>query len=126
MHLNAQVEQPALFACVDRERIARVLSNLCGNALKFTPQGGEISVAARRDSGGFVRFSVSDTGPGVPPEQVPRLFEKNWQARRGGAEGLGLGLYIARSLVEAHGGRIWVESTPGHGSTFTFRVPGVS
>lgn len=109
-------------ANVDPERLGRVLTNLFGNALKFTPPGGAITVRAEPDHE-FLRVSVSDTGPGVPAEQVPHLFEKHWQARKERGDGLGLGLYIVKSLVEAHGGSIAVESQPGAGSTFSFRLP---
>jgi signal transduction histidine kinase len=108
-------------AVVDPERIGRVLTNLFGNALKFTPPGGCITVRAQPEQS-HVRVSVSDDGPGLRPEQLPYLFEKYWQARRGG-QGLGLGLYIVKSLIEAHGGAIWVETAPGEGATFTFRLP---
>ncbi|MBK7861429.1 MAG: HAMP domain-containing histidine kinase [Archangiaceae bacterium] len=108
-------------AVVDPERLGRVLTNLFGNALKFTPPGGRITVRAIPEAS-FLSVSVSDSGPGMNPEQLPHLFEKHWQARREGS-GLGLGLYIVKSLVEAHGGSISVESAPGAGATFTFRLP---
>jgi signal transduction histidine kinase len=123
VRLRAAVPASPGLAFVDRERIGRVLSNLCGNAVKFTPQGGEVTLRVEREEQRFVRFSVSDTGRGIAPAELPRIFDKHWQARREEGRGLGLGLYIARSLVEAHGGRIWVESTVGRGSTFSFRVP---
>ncbi|MBK7860319.1 MAG: hypothetical protein IPJ65_17255 [Archangiaceae bacterium] len=113
---------PHLEAFVDRERVSRVLSNLLGNAIKFTPRGGEVSTRLDREPG-FVRVSVSDTGPGVSPDQLPRLFEKHWQASASRSRGLGLGLYIAKNLVEAHGGTIRADSVPGHGATFSFIVP---
>ncbi|HLL52666.1 MAG TPA: HAMP domain-containing sensor histidine kinase, partial [Myxococcaceae bacterium] len=71
-----------------------------------------------------VRLSVADNGPGVPPDHLPRLFERFWQAKRASREGTGLGLYIAKGIVEAHGGQIWAESAPGNGSTFHFTLPG--
>ncbi|HEX6751838.1 MAG TPA: ATP-binding protein [Longimicrobium sp.] len=104
----------------DRARLLQVLSNLLGNALKFTPGGGSITVGAAR-SGDAVGFYVADTGPGVAPHDLPRLFERFWQGKRGA--GLGLGLAIAKGIVEAHGGRIWVDSSPGRGSTFFFTIP---
>ena len=70
-----------------------------------------------------VRFSVCDTGPGLAPEHIPRVFERNWQAHEGVRTGSGLGLFIAKSVVEAHGGRIWVDSALGKGSTFLFTLP---
>jgi PAS domain S-box-containing protein len=105
----------------DRDRVMQVISNLVGNALKFTPSGGRIDVACTGTAAG-VEFSVSDTGPGIAPENVPRLFERFWKsdpATRGGA---GLGLAIARGIVEAHGGSIWVESSPGRGTTMRFTL----
>lgn len=107
---------------VDADRILRVLSNLVGNALKFTPAGGRITVRAERD-GDSVRFSVSDTGLGIPADHLPHLFDRFWQARRTDRRGAGLGLAIARGIVEAHHGRIWVESEVGKGTTFHFTVP---
>jgi hypothetical protein len=105
----------------DRDRVLQVLSNLLGNAVKFTPRGGDVLVRASAGGGG-VEVSVADTGVGIPPEQLPHVFDRFWQgdARRKGA---GLGLAIARGIVEAHGGRIRAESDPGRGSTFTFTLP---
>jgi len=106
----------------DRRRAARILSNLIGNAIKFTPSGGGIVVGTRaRD--GEVCFTVSDTGPGIPPEDVPRIFDRHWQGRNNERSGFGLGLAIARRLVEVHGGRIWVESGSAPGATFSFTLP---
>ncbi|HXI59534.1 MAG TPA: ATP-binding protein [Polyangia bacterium] len=109
-------------AYVDRERLLQVLSNLVGNALKFTPEGGEILVSATSEPG-CTRFCVKDSGPGIPADAVPRLFERHWQAQRGSGGGLGLGLYIARHVVDRHGGHIDVASRPGEGATFTFTIP---
>jgi signal transduction histidine kinase len=122
MTLVLEPPAPRLAVWADRQRLLRVLSNLLGNAVKFTPDGGEIVIRAER-SGDLARFTVRDTGPGISPEQIAHLFERNWQARRSGTDGLGLGLYIARSLVERHGGKIWVDSRLGDGSTFAFTVP---
>jgi signal transduction histidine kinase len=123
---NIRVEQAVapreLEAQADRERLVQVLSNLVGNALKFTPDGGVIRVSARKQGRG-VRFEVRDTGPGIVPEHLPHLFDRYWKADARGARGAGLGLYIAKGIVEAHGGRIWVESKPGEGSSFLFEVP---
>ncbi len=113
---------PGLMALCDRERILQVLANLLGNAVKFTPAGGTVTVEARSEAG-EVRVAVRDTGPGIPEHEQPRLFVRYWQARGTAHRGSGLGLYIARGLVEAHGGRLWVESVPGAGSTFTFTLP---
>jgi signal transduction histidine kinase len=90
--------------------------------VKFTPAGGTITLSAIR-ADGKVQCSVIDTGPGIPPAQIPRLFGKFWQAKRGDGRGVGLGLAIAKGIVEAHGGRMWLESTPGQGATFLFSVP---
>ncbi|MBW3572265.1 MAG: HAMP domain-containing histidine kinase, partial [Gemmatimonadetes bacterium] len=107
---------------VDGERMLQIISNLVGNAVKFTPKGGVVTLACAPGEG-EVRFSVADTGPGIPPEQVPHIFGAFWQARHADRRGLGLGLSIARGLVEAHGGRIWVESEPGRGASFVFTLP---
>lgn len=106
------------------KRLSQVFANLIGNALKFTPQGGAVTVEAHRD-GDMVRFAVLDTGPGIPPEELPHLFERFYQTRQNPvkSEGLGLGLAICKGLVEAHGGSIWVESLPGCGAAFNFTVP---
>ena len=106
----------------DSARIQQVLSNLVGNAVKFTPREGRIIVSAEQVDGD-VRFAVIDTGPGIPPEQVPHIFGRFWQANSSDRRGIGLGLAIAKGIVEAHGGRIWVESQVGCGSTFYFTLP---
>jgi len=107
---------------VDHERILQVLTNLVGNALKFTPRGGVIVIRAeRRDED--VCFSVTDTGVGIPADLLEKIFGRYFQTRDGDRRGLGLGLFISKSIVEAHGGTIWAESTPGQGSAFFFTVP---
>jgi signal transduction histidine kinase len=106
----------------DHERLLQVLANLVGNALKFTPAGGQVRVVAEATDEG-VRFDVRDSGAGIAPADLPHVFERNWQARQARREGLGLGLYIARTLVALHGGRIWAESAPGAGSCFHFVIP---
>jgi PAS domain S-box-containing protein len=105
----------------DRERVLQVLSNLIGNALKFTSEGGTIAVTAT-DREGETTFSVADTGCGIAPDQIPHIFDRYWQAKSA-RDGIGLGLSIAKGLVEAHGGRIWVESNIGQGTTFFFTLP---
>jgi signal transduction histidine kinase len=102
----------------DRDRVLQVLSNLIDNGLRFTPKGGRVDVTAHRH-GEYVRFSVRDTGPGIEPEQVPHLFDRFWRVR-GRRDGAGLGLYIAKGIVTAHGGTIHVDTAPGQGSTFCF------
>ena len=109
----------------DRDRLVQVLSNLVGNALKFTPPGGRVMLAARCE-GGDVRIAVTDTGPGVPAADAPHLFERYWQGRRHGRGSLGLGLYICKKIVDAHHGRIGVETRPGGGSTFWLAIPSAS
>jgi signal transduction histidine kinase len=108
----------------DADRILQVLTNLLGNAIRFAPSGGHVGLSAAREGPGGerVRFAVSDDGPGIEPAQMPHLFEP-FAPMRGSREGLGVGLSIARSLVEAHEGRIWAESQPGRGSTFFFTLP---
>jgi PAS domain S-box-containing protein len=106
----------------DCDRILQVFSNLAGNAIKFTPSGGRVHLGAAR-RGADVCFSVTDTGPGIAADALPHLFDRFWQARPADRRGAGLGLAIAKGIVEAHGGKIWVESTPGSGSTFFFTVP---
>ncbi len=106
----------------DRERVFQVLSNLVGNALKFTPKGGRVVLAAR-PAGDEVRFEVRDTGPGIPEEARERIFERYAQAAPGERGRVGLGLFIVRGLVEAHGGHVGVESVVGRGSTFWFTLP---
>jgi PAS domain S-box-containing protein len=115
--------EPAPNVRADRDRVLQVFSNLVGNALKFTPGGGTVTVGAAPEEG-RVRFWVRDTGPGIAADEVERLWDPFWQgegpARRSGA---GLGLPIARGIVEAHGGHAWVESEPGAGTTFHFTLP---
>jgi signal transduction histidine kinase len=120
LQLQTPRELPPLWA--DRDRLSQVFENLIGNALKFSVGGGRITVGAavREDE---VLFSVRDTGAGIQPEHLPHLFDRFWQARRAEREGAGLGLPIVKGVVEAHGGRIWVESTPGEGSCFFFTIP---
>jgi signal transduction histidine kinase len=106
----------------DRARVAQVVANLVANAAKFTPRGGRIALSAVPE-GAEVRVAVADNGPGIAPDDLPRVFEPYWQARATQSLGAGLGLKIARGIVEAHGGRMWVESQPGAGATFLFTLP---
>jgi signal transduction histidine kinase len=106
----------------DKERVLQVLSNLLGNAIKFTPEGGTVRVTVARE-GESVRLAVSDTGVGVDPNDVAHLFDRFWQRPTRGKKGTGLGLFIARGIVEAHGGEIWAESELGRGTTFHFTLP---
>jgi signal transduction histidine kinase len=102
-------------------RLGQVLENLIGNALKHGAEAGEVVVRVDQREG-EVLVSVQDSGPGIDSEDVPHLFDRFYRANTR-SSGLGLGLYISRILVEAHGGRIWVESRPGQGSTFTIALP---
>jgi signal transduction histidine kinase len=106
----------------DPERIVQVISNLVGNALKFTPEGGSVRIRAV-ESGFHTRFEVRDTGPGIASQHLPHVFDRFWKAEAGGHKGTGLGLYIAKGIVESHRGRIWVESRVGSGSAFMFELP---
>ena len=108
-------------ALIDPPRIHQVLSNLVGNSIKFTPPGGSITVKVE-PHGSCLRVSVVDTGPGIAPEQLPHLFGRYWQGSRGDRRGIGLGLAISKGIVDAHKGRIWVESTVGEGTRFHFTV----
>jgi len=120
--LEADVPESLLPVKADAARIQQVLSNLVGNAVKFTPRNGRVTVCAEAIDGG-IRFGVIDTGPGIPPDQVPHIFGQFWQAMPSDRRGIGLGLAIAKGIVEAHGGMIWVESNVGLGSTFYFTLP---
>jgi PAS domain S-box-containing protein len=106
----------------DRDRLLQVFENLIGNAIKFTEPGGSVVVGATSRDRDVV-FRVADTGSGIAPDDVPRVFDRFWQATRPGRQGAGLGLPIAKGIVEAHGGRMWVESTPGEGTTLSFTIP---
>src|SRR5262249_23867857 len=122
---HVQLEAPAepVVGEWDGERLGQVLQNLLGNAIKHLPTGGTIAVAIAPGDG-EVLLSVRDDGPGIAPEHLPRLVDRFYRAELGArTPGLGMGLYIARMLVEAHGGRIWVESEIGQGSTFFVALP---
>jgi two-component system phosphate regulon sensor histidine kinase PhoR len=121
LHVDCREDLPAVMA--DASRVQQVLVNLLHNAIKFTTPEGEVNVSAIRQEQ-WVQFAVSDTGIGIAPEDLPRIFERFYKVDRSRASsGTGLGLAIARHLVEAHGGRIWAESEPGKGSTFYFTIP---
>jgi signal transduction histidine kinase len=113
------IDSPSLKA--DRERVFRVLSNVLGNAIKFTPDRGTIAVRAEQ-RGDDLSISVADTGPGIAPDHLPHVFERYWKGASTTAPGSGLGLYIAREIVEAHGGKMWAESSAA-GARFTFTLP---
>jgi len=113
------IDLPRLEA--DSERLFRVLSNLLGNAVKFTPEGGTVTLRAA-PRGDDLLVTVIDTGPGIAADHLPHVFERYWQARPASQAGAGLGLYIAKGIVEAHGGRIWAESSAG-GASLIFTLP---
>jgi two-component system phosphate regulon sensor histidine kinase PhoR len=122
LHLDASTPLPVVD--VDAGRVEQVLTNLIHNAIKFTPPGGEIRVSATTNTEQGLTVKVMDSGVGIAPEDLPRIFERFYKAdraRSGG--GTGLGLAIAKHIVQAHGGRIWVESRLGKGSTFSFTLP---
>jgi signal transduction histidine kinase len=120
--LRAVLPETRLPARIDPPRIHQVMSNLLVNAIKFSPENGEIRVEARRNNR-FVEVEVRDAGPGIPEGQLGVIFERYAQLKSYNGAGLGLGLYIARWIVDAHGGRIWARSSVGGGSTFGFCVP---
>ena len=121
--LRSESRDLTLTAHADRERVLQILVNLLGNAIKFTPNGGTITLRTR-DLGNSVQVSVEDSGRGISAEKIPRLFERYWQDEPGDSStGVGLGLYICKALVDAHQGRIWAESQLGRGSCFHFTLP---
>jgi PAS domain S-box-containing protein len=122
IELRLEVDEELSEIWADRDRVLQVIENLVGNALKFTPKGGRITVAATGQPD-EVLFSVADTGPGIPPDNLPYVFDRFWQAARAKRQGAGLGLPICKGIVEAHGGRIWVESTVGAGTRVFFTLP---
>jgi len=113
------IDVPRLEA--DPERIFRVLSNLLGNAIKFTPEGGTVTIRTER-RGDDLSIAVADTGPGIAADQLPHVFDRYWRGQSTNQPGAGLGLYIARGIVEAHGGKIWAEPA-ADGARFTFILP---
>jgi len=123
-----QLEAPTTDASVwaDADKVTQVLMNLLGNALKFTPADGRVTVTVAHDGSAWVQIAVADTGPGIAAEDAAHIFDQFYQAAYmdlATRHGTGLGLTIAKTLVEMHGGRLWVESTVGHGSTFRFTLP---
>lgn len=119
--LEARLPADPLPARFDAGRVVQVLDNLIHNALKFTPTGGRIFVEGRMAD--QVEIRVRDSGPGLSAEEISVIFERFRQVEKRGRRALGLGLYISRSIIESHGGRIWAESVPGEGSTFIFTLP---
>jgi signal transduction histidine kinase len=119
--LSAEAELPTCVGRFDSGRVLEVLANLVSNALKFTTSGGRVSIRVARE-GSDLHFAVADTGTGIPEDALLGVFEKFKQVAKD-RRGLGLGLYISKGIVEAHGGRMWGESQLGAGSTFHFAIP---
>jgi signal transduction histidine kinase len=106
----------------DRDRVLQVLSNLGGNAVKFSPEGGRVEIVARA-AGTVVEFAVRDNGPGIAHGDLPHVFDRFWQQKPTARLGTGLGLAIAKGIIDAHGGELRAESEPGKGSCFKFTLP---
>ncbi len=123
IELRLQAPPEPLNARCDRARVSQIVAKLVGNALRFTPAGGEVVVAATRDAAGGVRVTVRDSGCGIAADRIGEIFDRAANARRTPRDGPGLGLAIARGLVEAQGGAMGVESRPGEGSLFWFTLP---
>jgi two-component system, NtrC family, sensor histidine kinase GlrK len=128
LHIEVLCTSPLPDLCLDEGRMQQVLDNLLSNAVKFTPEGGSIRIVAgvQGEDQRWVEIQVCDTGQGIPAEDVPRIFDKFYQSsyhRQERQQGTGLGLTIARHIVEAHGGLIWAESRMGEGATFVVRLP---
>jgi signal transduction histidine kinase len=122
VELQVTCEAPGVAILGDRDRVLQVFGNLIGHAFKLCRAGDAVSIACRL-AGAEVEFSVADTGPGIAPELVPHLFDPSWSAPPHAQRGIGLGLYLARGIVERHGGRIWVAARPGAGTAFWFTLP---
>jgi signal transduction histidine kinase len=123
--VDASAEPGVAASQVDARQISRVLANLVDNALRHTPPGGAVSVRVQPAAGG-VQVHVADTGAGIAAEDLPHVFERFYRGEKSRSRatgGSGLGLAIAKAIIEAHGGRIWVESQPGHGARFVFTLP---
>jgi signal transduction histidine kinase len=123
--LAQESAEPSILVDCDHDRMMQVLANLLTNAIKFTPDGGKVSIRVERAEGKVFCY-VSDTGPGIPGNMLELVFERFWQAGTNDRRGLGLGLYISRGIIEAHGGTIWAESTMGEGSRLFFTLPQAS
>jgi len=120
--LVSESAEPSILADFDYDRMMQVLANLLTNAIKFSPEGGKISIRVERAAGQALCW-VADTGPGIPGDMLELVFERFWQAGTNDRRGLGLGLYISRCIIEAHGGTIWAESKAGEGSRLSFTLP---
>ena len=122
LELSSEVSPELPEIQCDEQRIGQALSNLVGNAIKFTEKGGRVHITAVESPGG-VKFSISDSGAGISPENLTKVFDRYWQADRNTTFSAGLGLAITKGIIEAHGGKIWVESKLGQGSTFIINLP---
>ena len=122
IQLEAILPEDGIAVRADPLRVSQIVGNIMGNAIKFTPEQGSVTIRSAAN-GNHVAIHITDTGPGIAPADMDHLFDNFWQARRNDHRGVGLGLAIARGVVEAHGGRIWCESAPGRGSTFSFTLP---
>jgi signal transduction histidine kinase len=122
VRLEAVYPKDGVAVRADPLRVSQILGNILGNALKFTPEQGRVTMSAAANDN-HVAFHISDTGPGIAASDIDHLFDNFWQAQRNDHRGVGLGLAIAKGVVEAHGGRIWCESVLGQGSTFSFTLP---
>jgi signal transduction histidine kinase len=123
IELGLSTEPEEITITADERRVRQIVFNLLSNAVKFTPRDGRVDVSARLDDG-QVEIAIADTGPGIAAADQETIFEEFEQTSDGKkAEGTGLGLPLSRKLVELHGGRLWVESEPGRGSTFRFTLP---
>jgi protein-histidine pros-kinase len=121
--IDTRLDDAAGSALCDRGRIVQVLHNLVGNAIKFVPAGGQVVVETGREPAN-VRFTVEDNGPGIEPDDLPYVFDRHWQATSNTLRrGSGLGLFIVKTIVEAHEGAAWARSTPGSGASFYFTLP---
>jgi signal transduction histidine kinase len=123
IELALTTEPEEITVTADERRVRQVVFNLLSNAIKFTPEGGRVDISAGSEDG-YVAIAVADTGPGIPAGELETIFEEFEQSGDGkNVEGTGLGLPLSRKLVELHGGRLWVESEVGRGSTFRFTLP---
>jgi signal transduction histidine kinase len=124
--IELDMVERGLTVWADRDRVAQVLTNLIGNAIKFTPPRGKVTLSAYKNGGAWAQVTVTDTGPGISAEEAEKIFDEFYQVSRPGkdkSQGVGLGLAISRKLIEMHGGKIWVESEVGKGSVFHFTLP---
>ena len=126
IRIEVPPSDPSVTVWADRDKVTQVLMNLIGNAVKFTPQDGKITVALEKNGNDYIQISVADTGPGILPEEQNKIFSKFYQVAnidKQKPKGSGLGLAISKALVEMHGGKIWMDSEVGRGSTFYFTLP---